>query len=328
MTRRAFIAVICCFAAVCAHAQSTVRWKDVLEQSEGWYSTPAAHVVADTVLLYQRPSGGWPKDIDMTAPPADRTPPARPDATIDNGATTTQIRLLARAASGAPAAAAHTYTAAALRGIDYLLEAQYPNGGWPQFFPLRKDYSRYVTFNDDAMMNVMFLLDEVSAGDAPFTFVDDQRRARARAAVAKGVSVILKSQVRIDGTLTAWCAQHDEITLAPRPARTFEHASLSGNESVAIVRFLMTRPPTPAIVAAVDAAVAWLRRVRLPDGRWARFYEFGTNRPIFSGRDSVVRYKLEEIEQERQEGYAWYGTWPRTLVEKMYPAWKSRLPGK
>jgi len=173
-------------------------------------------------------------------------------------------------------------------------------------------------------MNVMTLLDEVAGGKPPYSFVDEGRRGMARIAVDRGVSVILQSQVRIDGVLTVWCAQHDEVTLEPRPARTFEHASLSGNESVAIIRFLMQRQPVPEIIAAVDSAVAWLQRVRLADGRWARFYDFKTNRPIFSGRDGVVRSALEEIEQERQEGYAWYGAWPKTLVEKQYPAWKQR----
>ena len=71
----------------------------------------------------------------------------------------------------------------------------------------------------------------------------------------------------------------------------------------------MRQPRTPTIERAVDAAVAWLRAVRLPDGRWARFYQIGTNRPIFSGRDGVIKYQLSEIEQERIDGYAWFGTW-------------------
>jgi len=60
------------------------------------------------------------------------------------------------------------------------------------------------------------------------------------------------------------------------------------------------------------------------DSRWARFYEIGTNRPIFSGRDGVIRYNLDEIEQERRDGYAWLGAWPRALVEEEYPAWKAQ----
>lgn len=321
-------ALLALAAAVCARAQTQVRWQDVLEQPASWYATAEARTAADAVLLYQRPSGGWPKNIDMMQPPADRTPPAVPDSTIDNGATTTQIRLLAHVAAAIGSPEGLHYADGAVRGIDYLLRAQYPNGGWPQYFPLRTDYSRYITFNDNAMMNVMAVLEEVSNGSAPFAFVDARRRDKARAAVERGVDVILKSQIRIDGLLTAWCAQHDEVTLEPRKARAYEHPSLSANESVAIARFLMRRPPTPEIVPAVESAVAWLERSRLPDGRWARFYEFKTNRPIFSGRDGVVRYKVEEIEKERQDGYAWYGTWPKTLLEKQYPAWKQRLARK
>ena len=114
--------------------------------------------------------------------------------------------------------------------LDYLLAAQYPNGGWPQFFPVRKDYSRYVTFNDQAMINVLTLLDDVANGTSPLDFVDSARRQRAAAAVQRGVEVILRSQVTVKGTLTVWGAQHDEVTLEPRQARAFEPVSLASAE--------------------------------------------------------------------------------------------------
>ena len=122
------------------------------------------------------------------------------------------------------------------------------------------------------MINVATLLEEIAAGREPFGYVDADRRTRAADAVRRATDVILKSQVVVNGTLTAWCAQHDAVTLEPRPARTYEHVSLSGSETVGIVRFLMRQPRTPATERAVDAAVTWLRAVRLPDGRWARFY--------------------------------------------------------
>ncbi len=58
---------------------------------------------------------------------------------------------------------------------------------------------------------------------------------------------------------------------------------------------------------------------------WARFYEIGTNRPIFSGRDGVVKATLAEIEFERRANYNWYGDWPAELLAKDYPAWKKRI---
>jgi PelA/Pel-15E family pectate lyase len=303
--------------------------------------------VANTVLGYQNSNGGWPKNIDMTAAPPPNAPTLK--STIDNGATTTQIRLLARVYVQR---GDERYRDAVFRGIDYLLAAQYANGGWPQIFPLENDYSRHITFNDDAMVRVLELVEDAALRREPLTFVDPARRQRAAAAVDKGVDAILKTQVRIGGNLTAWCAQHDEVTFQPRKARTYEHPSLSGAETVGIVRFLMKRSdPGPQVGAAIEAAVAWLRTAALhgwrverrsdaskPNGwdrvmvrdpnappLWARFYEIGTNRPIFSGRDGVIRYKLDAIEHERRTGYAWVGDWPRTLLEKEYPAWKARL---
>jgi PelA/Pel-15E family pectate lyase len=246
-----------------------------------------------------------------------------PDSTIDNGATVTQIRLLDRVFAATGDAA---YQDAAVRGIDYLLTAQYPNGAWPQFYPLRNDYSRHITFNDDAMSGVLSLLEDMVNGRS-LTFVDPARRARAANAIDRATALILLAQVRVNGQLTAWCAQHDAVTLEPRPARSYEHVSLSGRESVDIIRFLMRRPAKAEIVEAVDAAVSWLTRARLGDGQWARFYEIGSNRPIYSGRDGIVRYDIAEIELERRNGYAWTGTWPARLIDTEYPRWRSRVSG-
>jgi hypothetical protein len=54
---------------------------------------------------------------------------------------------------------------------------------------------------------------------------------------------------------------------------------------------------------------------------WARFYEIGTNRPVFAGRDGVIKYNMAEIEQERRTLYAWY-TRSGTTVFRRYEQWK------
>jgi PelA/Pel-15E family pectate lyase len=332
-------------------AQGQFAWSQCQDQPPAWYGSAEAVRVADQVLLYQRRPGGWPKNIDMARALTDAErrevagAAADTDSTVDNGATTTQLRFLARVYD---ATRANRFRASFEAGFDYLLSAQYPNGGWPQFFPLRDDYSRHITFNDDAMVSVMEVLRDSAEGRAPFGFVDAQRRARAAEAVKRGIAVILKAQVRVQGRLTAWCAQHDEVTLAPAKARTYEHPSLSGSESVGVLRFLMSLPnPSADVVAAVEAGVAWLREsplsglrverradASLPGGFdrvavkdpaappiWARFYEIGTNRPIFSGRDGIIRYDMASIEHERRVNYAWYGYWPDTVL-KAYPDWK------
>jgi PelA/Pel-15E family pectate lyase len=317
------------------------QWgRALIEQKPGWYGSAAARTIADAVLVYQSPHGAWPKNTDLTKPPATPAALAAIHAsgeanTIDNDATTLPMRFLALMVQATGDA---RYRAAFEGGVDYLLAAQYPNGGWPQFFPLRAGYYSRITYNDNAMVNVLTVLRDAAAGKPPYAFVDEARRVKALTAVERGIDVILRTQIRQDGRLTAWCAQHDERTLAPAWGRAYEPPSLSGSESVGIVRFLREiDPPTPAVTAAIDGAVAWLRAVTIhgvrvetftrPDGTrdrrvvpdpaapplWARFYELGTNRPIFLGRDSVVRYAFHEIEQERRSGYAYYGTWAASL---------------
>ncbi|MCU0252542.1 MAG: pectate lyase [Vicinamibacterales bacterium] len=334
-----------------------VRWDPaVLLQQPGWYGSVEARAVADSVIQYQSRHGGWPKSTDLAVAPRspDDIPPpggGRADS-LDNDATTLPMQFLARVAHATGEA---RYREAFSRGVDYLLAAQYPNGGWPQFYPLRGEYYSRITYNDGAMVRALTVLRDTAAGRPPYDFVDAIRRARAGAAVERGIDCIVRSQIRQDGKLTAWGAQHDEQTLAPAWARTYEPPSLSGSESVGVVRFLMEiEQPTPAIVAAVQGAVEWfgavtIRGLRLEEfidaeGRkdrrvvaasaaaplWARFYELGTNRPIFLGRDSVVRYSFAEIELERRIGYQYYGTWPATLLSRDYPNWrlKHNLAGR
>jgi PelA/Pel-15E family pectate lyase len=340
-------------AAIASQAAPPVqppRWSpEVLQKGPAWYASAEARAIADSVIQYQSPQGGWPKSINLASPPRtpEDVPPPGSDVanTIDNGATTTPIRFLALVTF---ATGDRRYRSAVERGLRYLLAAQYPNGGWPQYYPLRDGYYSRITYNDDAMVNVLEILRDVAGGRSPFAFVDRGLRETAAAAVARGIDVILRTQVRQGGRLTGWCAQYDETTLAPAWARNYEPPSLSGNESVGIVRFLMgVDRPSPAVVAAIEGAVAWLRSVamyglRVEDftddqGRrdrrtvadstsgplWARFYELGTDRPIFTGRDRVIRYDYGRIEQERRSGYQYFGTWPAGLLASDYPRWRA-----
>ncbi|WP_295224549.1 pectate lyase [uncultured Brevundimonas sp.] len=326
-------------------ASPAVAWNSAaLRRPADWYATAEARRLAAIVIQHQSAEGGWPKNTDLFAPPRPDADPALTN-TIDNGGTTQPLAFLARTIAAGDAESRAAFD----RGLDYLLAAQQPNGGWAQFYPLRGGYHDHITYNDDAMVHVMALLRDVGDGAAPYGFVDEARRERARQAVARGVETLLKTQVRRDGVLTGWCAQHDARTLAPAWARRFEPPSLSGQESVGIVRFLMSLPdPGPDVVAAVDGAVAWLESAALADttevfvtdaqGRrdrilapkpgariWARFYDLEDGRPIYIGRDSIIRRDLMQIEHERRNGYRYVGEWPEELLDKDYPAWKAKL---
>lgn len=329
------------------------------------FAQPVIHdgedYVADNMLLYQRSVGGWAKhigevkiDYKKKLSPAEKAGVAddigRNDATIDNDATTKEIRYLVAAYKKWNN---KSYLAAAENGIRYLLKMQYPNGGFPQFYPDSSLYRSQVTYNDNAMINALNILWDVAHKKNDFEVVDGSLVAPCGVAIKKGIDCILKTQVKVKGKLTVWCAQYDKKSLQPAKARAFELASLSGSESVGIVKFLMKiAQPSKQVKEAINCAVQWFEQSKivgynfvdkpdpsLPKGRdrvlvtqagsviWARFYDIDTNKPFFSGRDSIKKWDFADIEYERRNGYAWYGTWPRKLLEADYPKWLTKNAG-
>lgn len=319
--------------------------------------------IAENMLLYQRSNGGWPKhfqgdhkvDYKHVLTDAEKRElregyASGIDATIDNEATTREIRYLCKAYRQTQN---KNYLQAARHGVEYLLTAQYPNGGWPQFYPDFSSYRSQITYNDNAMVNALNIMYDVVYGLNGLDVIGNSYHDKCLNAVGRGVNCILKTQLKQKGALTAWCAQYNAKTFEPEMARKFELVSLSGMESVGIVRFLMRLDdPSPEVKASIKAAVKWFDNVKIsgykfvdivapnePSGRdrvlvpdstggflWARFYDINTNEPFFSGRDSERKKTVAEIENERRIGYAWYGTWPAKLLATEYPAWLLKHP--
>jgi PelA/Pel-15E family pectate lyase len=308
-----------------------------------WFATDSARRMADVILTFQAPNGGWSKHVDFTQGPRQRAQSYFAEtntwgwiSTFDNSSTTEEIRFLALADRARPDA---RYRAAVLRGLDYVLAAQLPSGCWPQSYPLEGSYHDAATFNDDVMVNALSLLDSTAAGAYPF--VPGALRDRARAASARGLECVLRAQVIVEGKATVWGQQHDPLTLAPTSARSYELTSLTGSESVGVVEYLMRLPsPDARVVAAVHAAADWYRGVVIRDHvydatqtyraqpgagpLWARLYEIGTNRPIFSNRDGVLLYDWDRL-TDRRRGYGWFTTAPAEML-KRYERWARSHP--
>jgi pectate lyase len=347
MSRSYVLATVAVFLTV---GLATAGPGDYLKKPGTWFTGDEARQVAANILSYQSELGGWPKNENTTARlyEGDRKS-LKP--TYDNGATTDELRFLARIYTATKDA---THRAAFNRGLDYVLGGQYPNGGWPQYHPPGQGYHRHITFNDNAMVRLLAFVREVATNDG-YAFVDDARRKSVATAFDRGIACILKCQIKVHDKLTAWCAQHDEIDFRPQPARTYELATLSGSESVGITRLLMSlNDPSPEVVRAVESAVAWIEAAKLTGIRvdsvkdekgprglnkvvvvdpaapplWARFYAIESNKPVFADRDGLPKPSLADIGYERRNGYAWHGTWPQRLLEVDYPAWKKRVAAK
>lgn len=318
--------------------------------------TDEAKRIADNLVLYQLESGAWQKNVyfpaEITAEQKKKISANKKHVewgTIDNGSTTTEIIYLSKMYN---VVRDEKYKKAALKGIEYLLEAQYENGGWPQFYPNAKGYARHITYNDNAMVNVMRVLQDIFEYDPLYWYVPTSLREKAKAAFDKGVQCILATQVVQDGKPTVWCAQHDFETLAPAKARAYELPSLSGQESDNIVLLLMDIPnPSPEIVAAVENAIAWFEKSKIEGIRleyyrndegkrdyrvvacekcpvlWARFYELDTNRPFFCDRDGIKKYDVSQIGHERRTGYSWYNNDGRSVLAR-YKMWKREMGDK
>jgi pectinesterase len=335
------------------NAQNTYKkWPDIIRKNDNaWFASAEAKKIAENVLLYQRNIGGWPKNIQMQQ---ELSPQQQKDlielkktaaeTTTDNGATCQEMLFMSRMYAQVKD---ERYKESFLKGLDYLLEAQYDNGGWPQFYPLKKGYYTHITYNDDSMVHILNVMKDISEQSDYYSIKPSKEIIeKAKKSFEKGIDCIIKTQYRQNGVLTAWCAQHDEVTLAPAKARAYELPSLSGKESAKITLLLMSvEKPSPEIITAVQSAKAWFEKTKITNleekrvvndaGKiiekkmivtqnaspiWARFMELDTNEPFFCDRDGIKKKSLDEIGAERRNGYAWYTDEPKEVLKK-YAGW-------
>lgn len=374
--------ILICFSFIFATAQSKVETKSTISTrpfNDGvnhWYYIKDINnivdpvpnqpryqesdytKIADNILYFQRNNGGWPKNYDMRAI---LTPEQIKNVlktksilhtTFDNATTYTHIYYLAQVYT---LTKNENYKIACIKGIDFILKAQFSNGGWPQYYPLEKGYSRHITYNDGAYMGILEMLKKIVSGDPNFAFLDSKTKNKVSQSCQKGIDCILNTQIVDQGKLTVWCQQHDEVTLLPAWARKFEPPSICNGESTNIVLFLMDiDKPNERIVKSIQAAVKWFVDSKIYNTRvesfdapemeskyktitkdirvvidstarpiWSRYYELGTEKPLFCDRDSKYLYALADVSRERRVGYAWYTYNPEKVLQK-YPEWQKK----
>ena len=336
-----------------------------LKREAGWYGSAEARHIANVIVSFQTPAGGWSKNMSMDE---DLRLPGQPYAadnvskflgvddfdkpkdpkwnyvgTLDNDATNTQLRFLVLVSGQTAGAAGDAYRASFLKGVRYLLAAQFPNGGWPQVWPLEGGYHDAITFNDNAVSETATTLTNVSEGKGDYAFVPVALRKEAGESAARALRCILATQIVIGGKKTVWAQQHDALTLVPVAGRNFEPAALSAAESADLLEYLMSLPqPSQELIASINAAAAWLkgaaiygfeyaggrgteggRQLKPKEGAgplWARYYSMTTGKPVFGDRDKTIRDSVNELSLERRNGYAWYSAGEQKALNA-YAVW-------
>lgn len=348
-----YVLLLFCSLSFSLQAQHKYKsWSDIIRKNDpSWFGTDEAKKIADNVLLYQRDIGGWPKNIQMQQELAEKQQKdllalkkTAVETTTDNEATTQEMLFMSKMYAQTKD---ERYAASFLKGLNYLLEAQYANGGWPQFYPLKKGYYTHITYNDDSMVNILNVIKNIADQTDYYSIKPDAAIVeKCKKSFEKGIDCILKTQYKQNGVLTAWCAQHDEVTLLPANARAFELISLSGYESVKITLLLMSiEKPSREIIDAVKGAAAWFEKTKITNleekrvlndaGKivdkkmipvenaspiWARFMDLETNEPFFCDRDGIRKKSLDQIGLERRNGYSWYSDAAKEVLKK-FPEW-------
>lgn len=296
----------------------------------------------NAVLSYQTVLGGWSKRTDMRTPrllgqlagsEKDYIP------TFDNGATSSQIRWLAAYYPHAtPEERLQIQTALQL-GVRYVLSAQFPNGGFPQSYPLRGGYHDAVTLNDHVLTELLRLMRDIA--EAPeFNWLESSLRQQAQDGFTRGIQWLVKAQVQVAGTRTVWAAQHHPLDATPVAARKFEQISLVSTESAAVLQLMLDHAANqPGVLTALCAGANWLEEHAVHDKKWqrtadgsslvdkagaitwARFYSLPSQQPVFFDRDGNTYTRVEQLSLERQQGYGWYQTDAKGFLK----AWSKRL---
>jgi len=220
------------------------------------------------------------------------------------------------------------YKAPLDKAIQFVIDSQYPQGFWPQRFPLQyefshhglPDYTSYATFNDDvAGENIDFLIQCYQALGDP----------RVRDPIARGMSAFLLAQQ--GPPQPGWGLQYT-LDGKPAGARTYEPNSLATHTTATnislLVRFYRLTGDT-RFLARVPEAIDWLEGLKLPPGvatppdrTHPTFVELGTNRPLYVHREgsNVVsgRYYFDHDSKNTLAHYSGFRRIDVAALRKQY----------
>lgn len=246
----------------------------------------AAREAGNALIKGQNAYGGWSHKIYFNRP-------NEPRVSFDDNQTQSAISFLIMLDQYIDQ---QDLTGAIERAMDMMLKTQLASGAWPHQYPPQGNYHDYATFNDRGINDcVRVMLEAVKHYDR-----DEYRQSLDRVG-----RFILISQ--LPPPQPGWAQQYNEY-LQPAWARSFEPPSVCPLVTVHNLNTLMDLylfNKDRKYLEPIPDAIRWLKDSRLPNGKWGRFLELGTNKPLYYDRDRIRKSSLDELSLERKTGYAY-----------------------
>ena len=290
----------------------------------------AAKRAADALILGQHPTGGWHYMVDFEPNGVQQWYRSKAskfkwgmeeqrffknNASLDDGNSQNVIRFLLRLYL---VSKDKKYEAPMRKGLAFLLKAQYPNGAFPQRYPLRydyihdgfPDYTSYYTLNDGAATTAIEVLVEAYEKLGDKRYLEAARRA---------VDFIIAVQGPEDQG--CWAEQYHPDTMRPITARTHEPGGYVVRESEQVIEVLemfYKMTGDKRYLRPIPLCLQWFDRLNAEAIKFnrpvARYYEVETNLPIY-----VVRGK--KLDTEGHGLYDWSNTDARGNMQGLSSGW-------
>jgi len=187
-------------------------------------------------------------------------------------------------------------TAAVDRALDMMVKSQLENGGWPHKYPWQGNYHDFATFNDQGINDCIRVMIEADS----YYNREDVKKSLQKAGRFMMISQLPPPQ-------PGWAQQYNEY-LQPAWARTFEPPSVCPSATVHNINslidlYLHTRKGQ--YLEPIPDAIRWLKASELPNGKWGRFLELGTNKPLYYDRGRIRVESVQQLSLERRTGYGY-----------------------
>ena len=246
----------------------------------------AAENAAKALIKGQNELGGWDHKIYFDRPKA-------AIVSFDDNQTQSAISFLMALDQETDS---QELTNAVTKALNMMLESQLENGGWPHKYPWQGNYHDFATFNDHGINDCIRVMIKADS------YYDNEAYTKSLQKVGRFMMIS-----QLPPPQPGWAQQYNEF-LQPAWARTFEPPSVCPAVTVNNINSLIDlylHTHHGGYLEPIPDAIRWLKESRLPNGKWGRFLELGTNKPLYYDRGRIRVESVEQLSLERRTGYGY-----------------------